>query len=353
MAHPETHPASTARPSSVSDRFGRPLRDLRISVTDRCNFRCGYCMPAKAFPDGHRFLPASELLTFDEIERSARLFVQHLGVTKIRLTGGEPLLRPELPRLVERLARIDGLTDLTLTTNGLLLAQQASALKAAGLSRLTVSMDSLDPVTFARMSGAGRDLSHVLAGIDAAVAAGFTALKFNCVVIRNQNEDSLVALAERFRNTPHVVRFIEYMDVGTQNDWSKQSVVPASEIVARIQERWPLTPHAVRVPGEVARRYSYDDGSGEIGIIASVSEPFCGDCQRARLSAQGTLLTCLFSEQGLDVRSLLRDGAHDDGIVQALHSVWTQRYDRYSERRSAQASQQPTRRRLEMYQVGG
>jgi cyclic pyranopterin phosphate synthase len=337
----------------ITDRFGRTLHDLRVSVTDRCNFRCGYCMPADAYPEGHRFLPTGELLSFDEIERLVRLFVERLGVRKVRLTGGEPLIRPDLSSLVKRLARVDGLTDLTLTTNGTLLAEHALALKQSGLARITVSLDSLDREEFARMSGTGRNLDQVLAGIDAAIAAGLTPLKINCVVIRGQNEGAVLALAERFRGTPHVVRFIEYMDVGTQNAWRKDDVVSAQEILARIAARWPLVPHAPSYVGEVARRHRYADGAGEIGIISSVTDPFCGDCHRARLSADGRMLTCLFAPGGLDLRNMLRAGATDDALTDAVRGTWQTRTDRYSEERAGRTQDATPRRRLEMYQVGG
>ncbi len=337
---------------SLLDQLGRPLRNLRVSVTDRCNFRCGYCMPLSTFPDESKFMAPSSLLSFDEIERLIRLFVDRLGARKIRITGGEPLVRPQLPRLIERLARIPGVDDLTLTTNGYLLADQARALADAGLTRLTISLDSLDADEFARMSGNTRKLERVLAGLDAAVAAGLTPLKLNCVVIRGQNEAAVVALARHFRNTPHVVRFIEYMDVGTQNAWNPREVVPATEILRNIAAHFPLVPLEPSYPGEVARRYRYADGAGELGIISSISDPFCGTCHRARLSADGRLLTCLFAADGLDLRAHLRAGARDDELARILEGTWRARRDRYSEERSSRA--QPSgRRRLEMYQIGG
>jgi cyclic pyranopterin phosphate synthase len=339
------------------DRLGRQLRELRISVTDRCNFRCGYCMPEDSFRDETHFLPHAEILTFEEIVRLARVFVADLGVHKLRLTGGEPLLRRELPKLVGFLAELRGVSDLALTTNGYLLADHARALHAAGLQRITVSLDSLEPEVFARMSGssdakANARLARVLAGIDAAIEAGFAQLKLNCVVIAGQNEDSLLALAERFRGTPHIVRFIEYMDVGTQNHWSGGEVVSAAEIVARIGARWPLEALPARHRGEVAQRFRYRDGRGEIGVIASVSQPFCGDCQRARLSADGRLLTCLFATEGCDLKQPLRAGESDAELSARLRAVWAARTDRYSELRLPPSAARP-RRRLEMYQVGG
>jgi GTP 3',8-cyclase len=347
--------------SSERDQLGRPLRELRISVTDRCNFRCGYCMPSDSFRDESHFLPQAEILSFEEIVRVAGVFAGELGVTKLRLTGGEPLLRRQLHKLVTWLAEIPGVDDLALTTNGFLLAEHARALRTAGLHRITVSLDSLDRAEFARMSGgsepqASARLDRVLSGIDAALDAGFAQLKINCVVIAGQNESAILALAERFRGTPHIVRFIEYMDVGTQNHWRSRDVVSAAEIVSRIGARWPIEPIEAHHRGEVARRFRYRDGAGEIGVIASVSQPFCGDCQRARLSADGRLLTCLFAQTGAGLKELVRGGATDAELATQIRAVWSARRDRYSELRA-----QPTlaetavrsRRRLEMYQVGG
>jgi len=341
----------------VVDRLGRPLRELRISVTDRCNFRCGYCMPRDTFRDDDAaFLPHAEILSFEELTRLARVFVAGLGVTKLRLTGGEPLLRRQLPQLVTMLAALPGVNDLALTTNGYLLAEHARALRAAGLSRITVSLDSLDPSEFARMSGSTREddtarLTRVLEGIDGALAAGFDRLKINCVVIRGQNEAALLALAERFRGSPHIVRFIEYMDVGTQNHWQANDVLSAAEIVRRISQQWPLEPLTPNHRGEVAQRFRYLDGGGEIGVIASVTQPFCGECQRARLSADGRLLTCLFASDGPSLKPALRAGASDGELLHSIQEIWQRRGDRYSEER-AQLRSAP-RRRLEMYQVGG
>jgi cyclic pyranopterin phosphate synthase len=345
----------------VVDSLGRALRDLRISVTDRCNFRCGYCMPRDVYHDAYAFMPRAEILTFEEITRIARLAAAELGVRKLRLTGGEPLLRRDLPQLVEKLARIDGIADLTLTTNGFLLAEHARRLASAGLNRITISLDALDPETFAKMAGLQGDpapqLERVLAGIDAALAAGLAPLKINCVVQRGLNEHAIEALAQRFKGTPHVVRFIEYMDVGTLNDWRTDHVVPADEIRARIEQHCGELVAADLTPGqpsEVAERYRYRDGSGEVGIIASITRPFCGTCTRARLSADGRLLTCLFAASGRDFRALLRGGAADTAIASALVEQWSQRSDRYSEQRATMlTSGAAVRRRLEMYQVGG
>jgi GTP 3',8-cyclase len=347
--------------TAVVDSLGRALHDLRISVTDRCNFRCGYCMPRDVYHDGYAFMPRAEILTFEEIARIAHLAAAELGARKLRLTGGEPLLRRDLPQLVEKLAMIDGITDLTLTTNGFLLAEHAASLRSAGLKRITISLDALDAATFAKMAGLQGDpapqLARVLGGIEAALSAGFTPLKINCVVQRGLNEHSIEALAKRFQGTPHVVRFIEYMDVGTLNDWRTEHVVPADEIRARIEASCgALEPVDVAPgqPSEVAERFRYRDGSGEVGIIASVTRPFCGTCTRARLSADGRLLTCLFAASGQDLRALLRNGATDAALGQALRDQWTRRSDRYSEQRSTILAASPTvRRRLEMYQVGG
>lgn len=348
------------------DALGRPLRELRLSITDRCNFRCGYCMPSDSFREDAHFLPRPEILSYEEIARLARLFVTNFGVRKLRVTGGEPLLRRDVPRLVRWLAEIPGAADLALTTNGYLLEDLAQPLRAAGLARITVSLDSLDPHQFAHMSGSSgpaalERLPRVLAGIDAALAAGFDQLKINCVVVAGQNDSAILPLAERFRGTNHIVRFIEYMDVGTQNHWRGDDVVPAAEIVRRISEVWPLEAAPPHHRGEVAQRFRYRDGAGEIGVIASVSQPFCGDCQRARLSADGKLLTCLFAQTGFDLKTLLRSaGATDAELSDLVRQVWSVRRDRYSEERAALSSRRSpngdgarNRRRLEMYQVGG
>ena len=330
------------------DTLGRPVRDLRISVTDRCNFRCVYCMPKEVFGRDYRFLERGALLTFEEIERAARIFAE-LGVNKIRLTGGEPLLRRQLERLVEMLAGIPGL-DLTLTTNGSLLPQKASALADAGLRRVTVSLDSLNDEVFRAMNDVDFPVERVLAGIEAAAAAGLAPVKVNMVVKRGLNEDSVLPMARYFRGSGHILRFIEYMDVGHTNGWRLDDVVPAGEIVETIDAELPLEPVAPNYAGEVARRYRYRDGGGEIGVIASVTKPFCGACTRARLSAEGRLFTCLFATKGFDVRALLRGGASDADLATALAAVWRSRDDRYSEIRSAETLDLP---KVEMSYIGG
>jgi cyclic pyranopterin phosphate synthase len=333
---------------STLDTLGRPLRDLRISVTDRCNFRCVYCMPKEVYGRDYHFLDRRELLTFEEIERLARAFVR-LGVRKIRLTGGEPLLRRDLERLVELLTGIGSL-DLTLTTNGALLAQKAAALAAAGLERVTVSLDSLDDATFRRMNDVDFGVDRVLEGIEAAAVAGLTPVKVNVVVKRGVNEESVLPIAAHFRGTGHVLRFIEYMDVGHTNGWLMDDVVPAAEIVQTIEAKFPLVPVEPAYRGEVARRWRYVDGSGEIGVIASVTQPFCGDCTRARLSAEGRLYTCLFAVRGHDLRALVRSGSSDEKLEEAVAAVWSRREDRYSELRSAETRALP---KVEMSYIGG
>ena len=335
------------------DKLHRPLKDLRISVTDRCNFRCPYCMPAETYGEKYRFLPRAEILTFEEIARLTRLLAG-LGADKVRLTGGEPLLREDLPVLVRLVAGIDGVRDLTLTTNGYHLAEQAAALKEAGLRRVTVSLDSLDAEVFAKMNGRGFGPARVLEGIDAAVAAGLSPIKVNAVVVRGLNDGGLVDLAERFRGTGHVLRFIEYMDVGNVNGWRSDQVVPAAEILARVGAVHPLEPIDPSYRGEVARRYRYADGAGEIGVIASVTNPFCGDCTRARLSTDGRLFTCLFGTDGTDLRGPMRAGATDAELLAILRGGWTRRSDRYSEDRAAVRSREAEKSdKIEMYQIGG
>jgi cyclic pyranopterin phosphate synthase len=330
------------------DTLGRPLHDLRISVTDRCNFRCVYCMPKEVFGKDFQFLPRAEILTFEEIERLVRIFVG-LGVQKIRLTGGEPLVRRDLERLVEKLATIGDL-DLTLTTNGSLLAQKAKALAAAGLRRVTVSLDSLDDTTFKRMNDADFPVAKVLAGIEAARAAGLAPIKINMVTKRGVNESSIVPMARYFKGTGMTLRFIEFMDVGSTNGWRLDDVVPAREIVSLIDREMPLEPVQAGYRGEVAARYRYRDGGGEIGVISSVTQPFCADCTRARLSADGFLYTCLFATQGHDLRALLRSGATDEEITHAIAAVWTERTDRYSDLRSEQTA---GLHKIEMSFIGG
>jgi cyclic pyranopterin phosphate synthase len=332
---------------TVGDTLGRPLRDLRISITDRCNFRCVYCMPSEVFGRDYRFLPRRELLTFEEIERAASVFLG-LGVRKIRLTGGEPLLRRGVEDLVARLAAL-GDVDLTLTTNAALLAAKASALAAAGLTRVTVSLDSLDNDVFREMNDVDFPVTRVLEGIDGAAAYGLP-VKVNMVVKRGLNERSVTDVARHFRGTGHTVRFIEYMDVGATNGWRLDDVVPASEIVAAIAAQFPLEPIEPAYRGEVARRYRYTDGAGEIGVIASVTQPFCGDCTRARLSADGKLYTCLFAIRGHDLRAVLRSDASDAELEEAIRSVWARRSDRYSEIRTGETSRL---RKVEMSYIGG
>ena len=332
----------------TEDVFRRPLRDLRVSVTDRCNFRCVYCMPKEIFGKDYVFLPQSEVLTFEEIARLVRIFVE-LGVQKIRLTGGEPLVRREVERLVGMLAPL-GDIDLTLTTNGSLLAAKAKALAAAGLRRITVSLDSLDDATFKRMNDVDFPVQRVLDGIAAAEAAGLAPIKVNMVVRRGLNEDSVLPMARRFRGTGHVLRFIEYMDVGTSNGWRLDDVMPAREIIATIDAEFPLEAVEPAYRGEVAGRYRYRDGAGEIGVISSVTQPFCADCTRARLSADGSLYTCLFATQGHDLRSLVRSGATDDDLRVAIQAVWAAREDRYSELRSADTH---GLKKIEMSFIGG
>ncbi|MFO7276251.1 MAG: GTP 3',8-cyclase MoaA [Pseudomonadota bacterium] len=341
-----------SRLRSPRDTLGRPIRDLRISVMDRCNFRCPYCMPRDTFHDGYRFLKTSERLSFDEIVRLTRLFV-HLGVRKIRLTGGEPLLRANLPDLIGDLTSIPGIEDVALTTNGVLLARHAAELKAAGLNRITVSLDSLDPAIFSRMSGGFGGLDDVLDGIEHARSAGLVPIKINTVVQRGVNDHTVLDLLERFRGTGVIVRFIEYMDVGNRNDWRPDLVVPSAELAARISERWPLVPLESNYPGEVAKRYAFADGQGEIGFISSVSQPFCGDCSRARLSSDGVLYTCLFATHGTNLRDVVRAGASDDELLELIERVWTARADRYSELRAQIRSSQASQSKVEMFYIGG
>jgi cyclic pyranopterin phosphate synthase len=331
-----------------ADTLGRPVRDLRISVTDRCNFRCVYCMPKEVYGRDYRFLERRELLTFEEIARLARSFTA-LGVEKVRLTGGEPLIRRELERLVAMLAAIPGL-DLTLTTNGSLLPQKAQALADAGLGRVTVSLDSLDDEVFRAMNDVDVPVERVLAGIEAAAAAGLAPIKVNMVVKRGVNEDSVLPMARYFRGSGHILRFIEYMDVGHTNGWRLDEVVPTGEIVAAIGAKFPLEPVEPNYRGEVARRYRYADGAGEIGVIASVTEPFCGACTRARLSAEGRLYTCLFATKGHDLRAVIRHGASDEELAETLAEVWRVRSDRYSELRSQETASLP---KVEMSYIGG
>ncbi len=331
------------------DTLGRPVRDLRISVTDRCNFRCRYCMPREVFDHEWVYLSHADLLTFEEVDRVATA-AAGLGVTKIRLTGGEPLLRRDVHRLVGMLARIDGIDDLALTTNASTLARRAQQLKEAGLNRLTISLDSIDEAVFRAMNDADFPVSAVLEAIDVAAEVGLGPVKINAVVKRGVNDHTVADLAGHFRGTGHIVRFIEYMDVGMSNGWRLDDVVSAAEIVATIDARWPLIAVPPSYPGEVATRFEYRDGAGEIGVIGSVTQPFCGSCTRLRLSAEGRLYTCLFAGDGLDLRTPLRSGATDDELAALMAATWRQRADRYSEIRSAAT---PGWQRVEMSYIGG
>lgn len=337
-----------AEGAMVRDRLARPMRDLRVSVTDRCNFRCRYCMPREMFGADFAFLPRDQILTFEEIARIAGVFAR-MGVRKVRLTGGEPLLRHGVPDLVRMLAAIPGI-DVALTTNGSLLARQARALAEAGLRRVTVSLDSLDDAVFRSMNDADFPVSAVLEGIDAAAAAGLAPIKINAVVRRGVNDHTAAALARRFKGSGHIVRFIEFMDVGTTNGWRLDDVVPGREIVDMISREMPLEPVGANYPGEVAKRWRYADGSGEIGIITSVTQPFCGACTRARLSAEGSLYTCLFATRGTDLRDAMRAGASDDDLARIVGGTWAARDDRYSELRSEATGELP---RIEMSYIGG
>ena len=341
----------------IRDTLGRPIHDLRISVTDRCNFRCTYCMPREVYGRDFAFLPRSELLTFEEITRLARVFVA-LGVRKVRLTGGEPLLRRDLPTLVGMLAQIPDVADITLTTNGSLLERQAQALADAGLERISVSLDSLDEQVFARMNDVGFPVSSVLDGIAAAERAGLRPIKVNMVVRRGLNEHDVVPMARFFRERGHILRFIEYMDVGHTNGWRLNDVVPANEIIAAIDADMPLVALPATYPGEVANRWAYRDGRGEVGVIASVTQPFCRDCSRARLTADGQLYTCLFASSGHDLRGPVRAGASDDELSELIRGVWAARTDRYSELRALATTRelpvvQLDPNRVEMSRIGG
>jgi cyclic pyranopterin phosphate synthase len=341
--------------NATPDSRDRPLHDLRISVTDRCNFRCPYCMPAEIFGEHYEFMKRPDLLTFEEIERLARTFVE-LGVEKIRITGGEPLLRHQLPKLIERLALLDGLRDLTLTTNGYLLEKHAQALHDAGLQRITVSLDSHDEEVFQQMNGRKFEMAPVLAGIRAAEDAGLLPIKLNCVVQRGVNEDSILGLARMWKGSSHIVRFIEFMDVGTLNEWELGRVVTSREVVERIDAEFPLEAIGPSYHGEVASRWRYKDGSGEIGVISSVSQPFCGSCTRARLTLDGSLVTCLFATGGVDLRGPMRDGASDSELRERIAGVWKLRADRYSEERSANTDLEghvKPSAKIEMYHIGG
>jgi cyclic pyranopterin phosphate synthase len=341
----------------LSDQLGRPLRDLRVSVTDRCNFRCGYCMPKAVFDRDYPFLPQRSLLTFEEITRLARVFAGH-GVTKLRLTGGEPLLRRHIEDLVAMLVELRGADgralEVTLTTNGSLLARKAGALKGAGLSRITVSLDALDDAVFRRMNDVDFPVADVLAGIDAALAAGLAPIKVNMVVQRGVNDHEIVPMARHFRGSGIVLRFIEYMDVGATNGWRMDEVLPSEQVLERLRSQWPLEALTPSAPGETAERWRYRDGGGEIGLISSVTKAFCRDCNRARLSTEGKLFTCLFATRGHDLRTLLRSGRTDLEISSVLGELWSRRGDRYSELRGTLGTAAPgDERRIEMHYIGG
>lgn len=332
------------------DRRARALTDLRISVIDRCNFRCPYCMPEEDYPRDHEFLSKAQRLRFEEISRLAKIFAS-IGVRKLRLTGGEPLLRRDLPELVRQLAAIDGIDDVAMTSNGSLLPRWAVELRQAGLDRITLSVDTLDADTYRKLSGQRGEVSDVFAAIESAQQAGFDQLKLNSVVMRGVNDGQMLDLVERFRGTGHILRFIEYMDVGTCNEWRRDLVVPSAELRARIAERWPLTQLPANYGSEVAQRWAFADGAGEVGFISSVTEPFCGDCSRARLSADGKLYTCLFAQSGHDLRGPLRAGASDAELAALISAVWNARDDRYSEIRGQVGT--AARERVEMYEIGG
>jgi GTP 3',8-cyclase len=332
------------------DTLKRPMRDLRISVTDRCNFRCTYCMPKEVFGRDYVFLPHSEVLTFEEITRLTRIFVV-LGVEKVRITGGEPLVRRDVEKLIEMVAGVEGLEDLTLTTNGsLLTADMARALRAAGLKRITISLDSLDDAVFMAMNDVGISVARVLKAIDNAAAASLHPVKIDMVVKRGVNETSILDMAGHFRNSGHILRFIEFMDVGSTNGWRLEDVVPAREIIDTVNAAWPIEPAEPNYYGEVAERWRYKDGAGEIGVISSVTMPFCHSCTRARLSAEGQLYTCLFGVRGHDLRALLRSGSTDEQLTEYIASVWRLRDDRYSEIRSSETVNLP---KVEMSRIGG
>lgn len=348
-----TQPETTI-PTTITDTFNRALRDLRISVTDRCNFRCGYCMPAEVFNQGYRFMPRAELLSFEEITRIARIMVR-LGVTKLRITGGEPLVRQQVEQLVAMLAQIEGADDLAMTTNGVFLPQKAAALADAGLKRITVSLDSLDDAVFRKMNGGRAGVDTVLKGIEAAEKAGLTPIKINAVVQRGLNDHTVVDLARYCRDHGYIVRFIEYMDVGTMNGWRLDDVVPADEIVERIDAEIPLEELPPNYHSEVAKRYRFrdDPNGGEIGLITSVTKPFCGACSRLRLSPEGQMFTCLFGTHGTDLREPLRAGADDAELENIIRGMWGRRKDRYSEIRASLTEADRMSNKVEMYHIGG
>jgi cyclic pyranopterin phosphate synthase len=338
--------------SPIVDAMHRPMHDLRISLLDQCNFRCPYCMPESEFHSDYKFLKRQQRLSYDEIVRIAAS-ASSLGVSKIRLTGGEPLLDKNICELVERIAALPGVDDLALTTNGMLLAPIAERLARAGLHRVTISLDSLDKEIFRSMSGGRGELDTVLAGVEAAVAAGLTPIKTNVVVQKGVNDQGILDMLDHFRGSGIIVRLIEFMDVGNRNGWRLSQVIPSRELLARVQERWPVRAIGKNYPGEVARRYEYEDGAGEIGFISSVTAPFCGDCSRARLSADGKLYTCLFASQGADLKESLRSGADDNELRQLLADIWLQRADRYSELRRPEIAEHHVLQKVEMYRIGG
>ena len=333
----------------TSDKLGRQLKDLRISVTDRCNFRCPYCMPSEIYGDRYQFLPKDDLLTFEEITRLASIFA-NLGVNKIRITGGEPLVRNAVEELIANLSYIPEIVDLTMTTNGYLLPQKAQLLKNSGLNRITISLDTLDEDVFRRMNGRNFGPDRVVEGIKSAEKAGLTPIKINAVIQRGVNDHTILELANFVRDRGHILRFIEYMDVGTLNNWNMSEVVPANEIIQMIDREMPLEALKPLYPGEVANRYRYKDDGGEIGVITSVTNPFCSDCTRLRLSPEGSVYTCLFSDQGTDLRSPLRTGATDYELRRLIIGLWQNRVDRYSEIRSSVAGK---KKKIEMYHIGG
>jgi cyclic pyranopterin phosphate synthase len=350
MSSEKVVPLTSLGQRAPLDTLQRPIHDLRISVMDRCNFRCPYCMPRETFHDSYRFLKSSERLDFTELLQLTRVFVR-AGVRKIRITGGEPLLRPNLADFIGDLTSIPGVEDIALTTNGVLLAKYATELKAAGLNRITVSLDTLDPDVFAKMSGGFGGVAEVLDGIEHARRAGLAPIKVNTVVQRGVNEHTVMDLLAHFRGTGVIVRFIEYMDVGTRNHWKPEMVLPSGELAAMIRQRWPITARDRNYRGEVAERYAYDDGAGEIGFISSVSQPFCGDCSRARLSSDGLLYTCLFATQGTDLRAPLRGGASEEEMFELVRGIWGQRRDRYSELRAS--IRDSDLHKVEMNYIGG
>ena len=345
MAQSETNSAIP----SVQDQLKRPVRDLRVSVTDRCNLRCTYCMPKEVFDEHHAFLPKDKVLRFEEIIRVAKATAA-LGVNKIRITGGEPLMRKELPHLIEMLLAIPGIEDVALTTNAILLPRHAKDLANAGLSRITVSLDSLDDETMGKINGMGIGATPVLEGIQAVVDAGLGPVKINSVLQRGVNDHEILDLANHFRGTGHILRFIEFMDVGTMNKWNMETVIPSATIVDTINAVHPLRPATPNYTGEVANRYVYEDGEGEIGLISSVTQPFCGGCTRLRLSSEGKLYTCLFGTEGHDIRPMLRSGMTQDALQEYIDGVWRKRSDNYSEKRS---TIDPSHRKVEMYHIGG